>query len=271
MKITSHPAWENALAATRALYKGRADDPTPVNDRDVFYLQLLHDHGELVRGKHIVDLGAGLCWFDTILSKLGPQVTLVDDYGGGGGVDKERRESAVAILTRLKTDFGINVEEIDFLKHPLPFANSTVDAITCFHSLEHWHDSPKYLFSEIVRVLWPGGHVVFATPNAANVRKRITVLMGRNNWSPLEEWYHEPPPFRGHVREPVLADLHRIFKWNGLQVVASHGRNFIGRDSHFLSMLPRPIRYALANTSQKLLQFFPTLCSDLHVVGQKPA
>ncbi len=271
MKITEHPEWNAAVAATRALFKGKADDSTPVHLRDIFYIQLLADHGAIAPGKHIVDLGAGLCWFDPILRKLGPEVTLVDDYGGGGGVDKERRDAALAVLDRLKSDFGIRVEEIDFLKHPLPFADATVDAVTCFHSLEHWHDSPKALFAEIVRVLRPGGHVIFATPNAANIRKRVTVFLGKNNWAPLDEWYHEPPPFRGHVREPVLADLHRILEWNGLRVVGSHGRNFIGRESHALSWLPRPLLHAVADVTQQVLQFFPTLCSDLHVVGQKPA
>ncbi len=271
MKVTDHPQWVKAVADTRTLFKGSATDPTPVHLRDIFYLQLLADHGELAPGKHVIDLGAGLCWFDTLLRRLGPEVTLVDDYGGGGGVDKERRESALRTLERMDREFGIKVAEIDFLKHPLPFADGSVDAITCFHSLEHWHDSPKALFAEMLRVLRPGGHAIFATPNAVNIRKRVTVLLGRNNWSPLQEYFYEPPPFRGHVREPVLRDLHQMFEWSGFKVVASHGRNFIGRESHVLSFLPRPIRHALADGTQSILQFFPTLCSDLHVVAQKPA
>ena len=270
MKVTSLPNWADALAATRNLFKGSPDDPTPVHNRDVFYVQLLADLGALDESKHIVDLGAGLTWVDTILRKLGPKVTLVDDYGGGGGVDRERREAALAIIARLRSEFGIGVAELDCLKNPLPFPDASVDAVTCFHSMEHWADSPKPLFAEILRILKPGGHVIFAVPNAVNLRKRLTVLLGRNNWCPLNDWYHEPPPFRGHVREPVLADLHQIFAWNGLQVKASYGRNFIGRDIHSLSWLPLSIRHMIADVSEKVLQFFPTLCSDIHVVGQKP-
>jgi hypothetical protein len=115
----------------------------------------------------------------------------------------------------------------------------------------------------------PGGLLFLATPNAANIRKRITVPMGMNNWSPLDEWYEEEPIFCGHVREPILADLINICERNGLDVVAQYGRNFIGRDSQVLHWIPRPVRHGIAAFGQSILQFMPTLCSDLHVVGRK--
>lgn len=37
-----------------------------------FCIQLLADLDALDESKHIVDLGAGLTWVDTILRKLGP-------------------------------------------------------------------------------------------------------------------------------------------------------------------------------------------------------
>ena len=38
-------------------------------------------------------------------------------------------------------------------------------------------------------------------PNCVNLRKRLTVPLGRGKWSPMADWY-EQPSFRGHVREP---------------------------------------------------------------------
>ena len=251
------------------------DPPIPIerilDDRNAFYVQLVADAGGLAPGRKVIDLGAGICWFDPLIRKLGPEVAIIDDFGGGGGVDHDNPDPARQILDRFRSAFGIEVIEQDFLEKPLPLTDASVDVVTCFHSLEHWHNSPKNLFAEIVRVLRPGGSVVIATPNAANLRKRLHVLLGANIWSGLDEWYHEQPRFRGHVREPIVADLHRILEWNGLRVTATHGRNFIGRDSHALAFLPRPIRHGLAIAAQSVLQYVPTLCSDLHVIGRKPA
>jgi hypothetical protein len=58
-------------------------------------------------------------------------------------------------------------------------------------------------------------------------------------------------------------------EWNGLDVVATHGRNFIGQRSIVLAGVPKPLMKGVALVSQKVLQFFPSLCSDVHVVGRK--
>ena len=142
--------------------------------------------------------------------------------------------------------------------------------VTCFHSLEHWHHSPKRLFKEIVRTLKPGGILVIATPNAVNLRKRAFVLLGKSNLPTLNDWYNAGDPvFRGHVREPVIADLEQLMEWNGLKVSRVYGRNFIGRRSKVLAGVPAPLLGFAARTSQAVLQFFPSLCSDIHVVGRK--
>jgi len=240
--------------------------------RELFYLQLVADTGGLVRGKHLVDLGPGLSAFGPVAAALGNQVTLIDDYAGGGAVDVNRRDITQRFITGFRELLGGRVEEMDFVSKPLPLDDASVDVITCFHSLEHWHHSPKPLFREIVRVLKPGGHLIIATPNAANLRKRIFVPFGRNIWSSLTEWYHEGDPvFRGHVREPIVSELHQLLGWNHFEVLATYGRNFIGRDSQALTFLPKSLVHALATGTDHILRCFPTLCSDIHVIGRKPA
>jgi ubiquinone/menaquinone biosynthesis C-methylase UbiE len=49
----------------------------------------------------------------------------------------------------------------------LPFADKSFDLVTCSWVLEHLAD-PRRAFEEIARVLVPGGHWVFLTPNARN-------------------------------------------------------------------------------------------------------
>ena len=267
--VTERPDWPAAIRDVFVFFNGREPAGEPLEDRIVFYVQMLENFSLLQPGKRVVDLGAGIYWFNPLVRKLGAEVILIDDYGGGGGVDNADRAPALKLVERYRSELGLEVIEQDFLETPLPLPDASADAITCFHSLEHWHNSPKNLFAEITRVLKPGGHLFIATPNAANLRKRIFVLFGANIWSPLEEWYHEQPLFRGHVREPIVRDLHRIMEWNGFDVVATYGRNFIGRDSQVLSFLPRALRHWLGRTTQSVLQYFPTLCSDIHVVGRK--
>jgi SAM-dependent methyltransferase len=269
MKVIARSDWPEARRAVFRFFTGREYAGERIEDRIIFYLQMLEDRGLLAPGCRIADLGAGIYWFDAFVKKLGPDVVLIDDFGGGGGVDQADRNPAFDMLARYRSELGLEVIEQDFIRVPLPLPDASLDGITCFHSLEHWHHSPKKLFGEMRRVLKPGGWLFLATPNAANLRKRLHVLFGANIWSPLEEWYHDEPVFRGHVREPIVRDLHRLCEWNGLRVAATYGRNFIGRDSMVLAWLPRPLRHGLGRASQSVLQFFPALCSDLHVVAQK--
>ena len=243
-----------------------------LDDRQLFYLEMLAQIDAFQKGKHLVDLAPGLTAFGPIAAVMGMKVTLIDDYGGGGGVDVNRREVAMKIVNGFRDKLGVCIEEMDFLTKPLPMPDASVDAITCFHSLEHWHNSPKPLLREIIRVLKPGGHLIIATPNAVNLRKRLLLPFGMTNYGALEEWYHDGDPvYRGHVREPVVQDLQRLMEWNGLKVRATYGRNFIGKASNSLSFIPRPLMSFIATSVDCVIRFFPSLCSDIHVVGRKPA
>jgi SAM-dependent methyltransferase len=268
--VTHRKDWLPAVHRTFEFFEGRKYQGEPLEERIVFYCQMLENFGLIAPGKRIVDLGAGIYWFNPLVGAMGPQMNLVDDYGGGGGVDNANRGPAEDLLRRYREEYHFPMFEQDILKSPLPFEDASVDAVTCFHCLEHWHNSPKRLFLDIFRILKPGGMLFLATPNAVNIRKRITVPLGMNNWSSLDEWYEEEPCFRGHVREPILSDLKNICERSGLVVRACYGRNFIGRESLVFERVPKPVMHAIASFSQRTLKYFPTLCSDLHVAARKP-
>lgn len=262
--------WQRAFDAHVARLYGWSPGTAPLDERLIFYLRLVAETGNLAPAKRLVDLGAGMSAFGPVARALGLEVTLVDDFGGGGGVDNGPWEDGLAVMRRVCDALGINLLELDFLRAPLPLETQSVDVVTCFHSLEHWHHSPKRLFAELTRIVKPGGFLILATPNAANLRKRFACLFGRNIHAELEEWYYEGDPvFRGHVREPIVRDLKQLLVWNGFEVVAVHGRNFIGRQSHALGFLPRRVVWVLVTAADKLLRCWPTLCSDIHVVGRR--
>jgi 2-polyprenyl-3-methyl-5-hydroxy-6-metoxy-1,4-benzoquinol methylase len=47
----------------------------------------------------------------------------------------------------------------------IPFANYEFDVVTMFNVLEHIHDLGSFLRKQIIRVLKPGGMIIFQTPN----------------------------------------------------------------------------------------------------------
>ncbi|MNC93790.1 hypothetical protein D3C83_104990 [compost metagenome] len=66
-----------------------------------------------------------------------------------------------------------------------------------------------------------------------------------------------------------MADLQELLRWNGFEVRATYGRNFIGQQSEALGFLPGPTVERIARISDRVLRRFPTLCSDIHVIGRK--
>jgi SAM-dependent methyltransferase len=267
---SSNPVFTEACFKANKAFILDGSQPSPsIDSREEYYLSILEKYGMIHTGKTLVDLGAGFSCFSPVLSQLGLNVSIVDDFGGGGGVDTQQQERTNKIINQIRQQLGINVLEEDFLNRKLPFENESVDMVTCFHSLEHWHNSPKNLFHEIERILKPGGFVFFATPNSVNIRKRLWVLMGKSNLPKVEDWYGELPYWRGHVREPTIKELVEIFNWNGFKVVFTSGRNFYGRDSKSLRFLPRKIRHFLVACVGTVLPILSTLCTDIHIVGKK--
>jgi SAM-dependent methyltransferase len=238
-----------------------------------FYFEELDRLGLLAARRRVLDLGAGLGVFAPLGRLLGLKVRVVDDFGGGGGVENKADPSLACVLARFR-ELGLEIVDRNLLSDPLPAEDATIDLAVSFHSIEHWHHSPRRLFAEIRRVLRPGGALMLASPNSVNLRKRLSAAAGRSPLGTLEEWYHDGDPvFRGHVREPTLAELERLAEWNGLSLLASGGRNFIARDSvrcaQGCGRGQRLYRTALA-LADPLLRLRPSLCSDLHVIAAKP-
>lgn len=264
-------AWQCAYSSVFHAIHKRAPESTAgevLDRRMVFYFQVLAEAGMLQPGRTLVDLGSGVSWFGPMLARLGLRVIEVDDFGGGGGVDLADRDASIRPLEIFRRDFSIEIVEQELLTSPLPLPDASIDVVTCFHVLEHWHHSPRRLLGEVYRVLRPGGYFFVATPNAVNIRKRISVLLGQSNHGALKQWY-ESEVFRGHVREPVVQELHDLVNWTRLRIAGTYGRNFIGSDTTKLLWLPQPLVKRWVSYSDAVLKYFPTLCSDIHVLAQK--
>jgi SAM-dependent methyltransferase len=223
--------------------------------RIAFHLSLLSSAPE---GGRVADIGGGVGLFSLGAQALGFRATLVDDFRDA--VNAEHGEAALEPHRKS----GVEVVSRDVVADGVDFAPASLDAVTSFDSIEHWHHSPRKLLHQLVAALKPGGLFILGAPNCVNMRKRLTVPMGRGSWSGFDEWYGAPV-FRGHVREPDVRDLRRVAADLALREVKIFGRNWQGHAS--ASGLIR----AMTAIFDSPLRLRAGWCSDIYLVGRKEA
>jgi len=219
--------------------------------RTAFHISLVLEKNE--RDCSLCDLGGGTGFFAIGCAALGMRTVVVDDFNDPGNIVYGQGPQ------HLQKKYGVEVLCQDLTGTPLTFAPGVFDVVTSFDSMEHWHHSPKRLFREVMRILKPSGVFILGVPNCVNLRKRITVPIGFGKWSSMEDWY-DRETFRGHVREPAIDDLRYIADDMGLQRVRTFGRNWMAY--YRLSGVPAAI-------VDHILRRFPSLCSDIYLVGEK--
>jgi SAM-dependent methyltransferase len=207
-------------------------------------------------GGRVVDLGAGAIPFMAVLQRLGYKTTIIDDFG-----DDTLRDVGI-VLDQFRR-MGVEVRNEDILAPGFTIgAPDSIDMVTTHDSMEHWHNSPKRLFRHIWQSLKPCGTLWVGVPNAVNLRKRLTVPFGRGSWSHMRDWY-EQETFRGHVREPVVADLHYIARDLKAARHEVLGRNWLGYIN------PSPFVRSITPFIDVPLRLRPSLCSDIYVLAHK--
>jgi len=104
----------------------------------------------------------------------------------------------------------------------LPFAGESFDLVVCVWVLEHLRE-PLKVFSEVRRVLRPGGHFVFLTPNLRNpllvlnrVGKALPLVQGRL----VSRFYgrREADTFPVQYRANTVGALRALAAAGGLEV-----------------------------------------------------
>jgi SAM-dependent methyltransferase len=210
-----------------------------------------------VEALSLCDIGGGIGLFSLGCAALGfRRVLLIDDFS-----DPINQEVGDGVLD-LHRRYGVEVVSRDVVSQGLQGINSNCNVITSFDSMEHWHQSPKKLLRDAIDGLDPTGSVILGVPNCVNLRKRLSVPFGIGKWSSMQEWY-ESTRFRGHVREPDVADLEYIAKDLRLEDVKILGRNWLGYGS------PRVAIRLATRIVDFPLRLRPSLCSNIYLVGRK--
>jgi len=221
--------------------------------RIAYHIELVLSH--MGSNVSLWDIGGGIGMFSIGCAALGMKVTLVDDF----------RDDVGSAALNLHKRYGVRVMQRDVVKDGLGLDGESVDVVTSFAAIEHWHGSPKGVLHAARQALRPGGLMVLNLPNCVDIGKRIATLLGTAQWSSMEAWY-EGPVFRSHVREARVADLLYIARDLRLDQCTILGRNWgliyaFGRRSGIAGLL--------AGGADRLLRFRPTLCSEIYLLGTK--
>jgi SAM-dependent methyltransferase len=111
--------------------------------------------------------------FDVAVEKHLTADSVVLDLGCGrtGGMERfwRRAKLAVGIDPDLQSlsDRGAGMSVLQGGGEHLPFPDATFDIVVSVWVLEHL-EAPERVFAEVARVMKPGGHFIFLTPNALN-------------------------------------------------------------------------------------------------------
>lgn len=132
-------------------FRGSYDE---IKDRFRTYLPHLNSL-VITNDMRIVDLGCGRGEWLELLKEEGYKAL---------GIDSNR-----VLLERCRAR-GLDVVESDALQYLLGLPDNSLSAVTGFHIIEHLNIGVlMQLLDEIVRVVHPGGVVIFETPNPENV------------------------------------------------------------------------------------------------------
>ncbi len=106
-------------------------------------------------------------------------------------------------------------------KEELPFPNDYFDIVVFTEVLEHIAIShPILVLNKIKRVLKPGGILFLTTPNVANIRNVLLLIINKNIYWELDTFYNER--LDRHNREFTLAEVRRTAKEVGF-IIESEG------------------------------------------------
>jgi SAM-dependent methyltransferase len=207
--------------------------------------------------KRLLDIGCGPMDKTGIFKIMGFECWAVDDLNDPW----HRQNNNILKIKEYARTIGINFYHQKPDEFHIPFEVNSFDVVCSLAVIEHLHESPRGLLNSIGTFTRPGGLIVIVMPNSVNLRKRLSVLMGRTNYSPIDLFFNSVGDWRGHVREYTLRETEYICRESGFEILSS--RTF---ENQAHQKLPPPLKqlYIL------LGNIIPTFRTGLLVICKKP-
>lgn len=195
------------------------DNKSTINHWEIYWHQEGHQslvcHKEMleninqvinVRGKNILEVGAGMGGDGIFLAKLGANVSALDFSSKALAEINNNAKKENVIINTIKAD-----------AQNIPFPDEYFDLV--FHQgfLEHFKDSIK-IIKEQKRVLKKGGYLVIDVPQrytTYTLKKHILMLFGK--------W------FAGWEKEFSIVDLEMLIKKIGMEKTLTYGWGYYGK------------------------------------------
>ena len=166
-----HDAWAGSTLIEDVLVRECFEAPTAMENR--FILSRMGD----LKGKRLLDMGAGLGESSVYFALQGAQVTMTDISPGMVQTGRE-----------LARKYGVEIEGIVSQAEDLGVPAETYDFVYIANTIHHVHDRDA-LFRKIHRALRPGGRFFSYDPvaynPAINVYRRMATAVRTKDESPL--------------------------------------------------------------------------------------
>jgi 2-polyprenyl-3-methyl-5-hydroxy-6-metoxy-1,4-benzoquinol methylase len=217
---------------------------------------------EKTRGSKILSIGSGPCDFEAILSKLGYNVTAIDDLNDQWHLIGKNKERIKDFANRL------NIKLINQSAGSLKIKSNYFDVVLLIDIVEHLHNSPRELLNDSISSLEPDGLLIIETPNAVALIKRLKILFGKTNQISANFIYWNIGEYRSHVREYTQTELKQLFKY----------QNLISINSKMLNTMIDIVEVENAHLFKKITVKFYKSASNLYpnfrdtilISGKKP-
>lgn len=169
---------------------------------------------ELPSGGYLLDVGNAPGYLSQALFEVGFRVK---------GINLSREWDSTYPSSDYLRRFDVSAHDVE--SGPLPFKNDSFDGIVFTEVLEHIAvRRPEEILSDFLRVLKPGGALLFSTPNVCNVSNIVALLKGLNVfWAP-EIFYGS---LDRHNREWTPVEVLEVFERAGF-----HRSQFFGINDH---------------------------------------